>query len=43
MKSKFLLAALLACPSLMMGQTAADPTIMTVNGQPVQRSEFEYS
>lgn len=43
MKSKFLLVALFACPSLMMGQTVADPTIMTINGQPVQRSEFEYS
>lgn len=43
MKSKFLLAAALFCPSLMMGQTGADPTVMTINGQPVQRSEFEYS
>ena len=43
MKSKFLLAAMIACPALMMGQTVDDPTIMTINGQPVQRSEFEYS
>lgn len=44
MKCRFLLASLLAVTTTMMAQTAQDdPTIMTINGQPVQRSEFEYS
>lgn len=43
MKSNFLIALLLACPSLMTAQTLGDPTVMTINGQPVSRSEFEYS
>ena len=32
-------------PAAMMAQaqSANDPTIMTINGQPISRSEFEYS
>lgn len=37
-----LFAGLLACASVS-AQTADDPVIMTVNGVPVLRSEFEYS
>lgn len=44
MKHHFLLAiALLAMPLGMAAQQQADPVIMTINGQPVLRSEFEYS
>ena len=42
MKLKTLLAACLI-GSAASAQTAADPVIMTINGQPVPRSEFEYS
>ena len=42
MKLKMLFAGLLACASVS-AQTADDPVIMTVNGVPVLRSEFEYS
>ncbi|WP_294742783.1 peptidylprolyl isomerase [uncultured Prevotella sp.] len=42
MKLKMLFAGLLACASVS-AQTADDPVIMTINGVPVLRSEFEYS
>ncbi len=42
MKLKMLLAACL-CYGAAMAQSPADPIIMTVNGEPVLRSEFEYS
>ena len=38
-----LFAALLFVASVANAQTKDDPVIMTVNGQPVLRSEFEYS
>ena len=41
MKLKMLFAALAFCGTL--SAQTADPIIMTVNGQPVLRSEFEYS
>ena len=41
MKLKMLFAGLLACASAV-AQTS-DPVIMTINGEPVLRSEFEYS
>ncbi|MBR6456026.1 MAG: peptidylprolyl isomerase [Prevotella sp.] len=40
---KLLFAALLFAASAANAQTKDDPVIMTVNGQPVLRSEFEYS
>jgi len=40
---KMLFAALLLTASAAYAQTKDDPVIMTVNGQPVLRSEFEYS
>ena len=40
---KMLFAALLFVASVANAQTKDDPVIMTVNGQPVLRSEFEYS
>jgi peptidyl-prolyl cis-trans isomerase SurA len=42
MKLNLLLAGMLLCSSAAFAQTD-DPTIMTINGQPVSRSEFEYS
>ncbi len=42
MKFKSLLAALLLVASSVGAQTA-DPVLMTINGKPVLRSEFEYS
>ncbi len=42
MKLNILLAAL-AMSAAAMAQTESDPVIMTVNGEPVLRSEFEYS
>lgn len=42
MKVKSLLMALLVAASTASAQTD-DPTIMTINGKPVTRSEFEYS
>ncbi len=42
MKLKLLLMACL-CGGTAMAQTSSDPVIMTVNGEPVLRSEFEYS
>ena len=42
MKAKTLLVALLAMAGTVSAQTD-DPVIMTVNGNPVTRSEFEYS
>ena len=42
MKLKMLLAAMLLCGSQAYAQNN-DPTVMTINGQPVSRSEFEYS
>ena len=41
MKFKALLSAALLSATTAYGQ--ADPTLMTINGQPVSRSEFEYS
>lgn len=41
MKFKALLAAMLLSGTVAYAQN--DPTIMTINGQPVSRSEFEYS
>ncbi|MBR7042677.1 MAG: peptidylprolyl isomerase, partial [Prevotella sp.] len=40
---KMLFAALLLTASAAYAQTKDDPVIMIVNGQPVLRSEFEYS
>lgn len=37
-----LLAVMLCCGSMALAQQA-DPVVMTINGQPVTRSEFEYS
>lgn len=42
MKLKSLLAAMLIAASSVCAQTD-DPTVMTINGKPVTRSEFEYS
>ncbi len=41
MKIKVLLSAMLLCST--MAQAQSDPTLMTINGTPVSRSEFEYS
>ena len=41
MKPFALMAALLIQAATALAQT--DPTIMTINGKPVSRSEFEYS
>jgi len=47
MKKTLAIAALFAgslqCVAVLPQQVQDDPVIMTVNGQPVQRSEFEYS
>lgn len=43
MKIKTILAALLLSATAVQAQTQDDPVIMTINGQPVTRSEFEYS
>lgn len=44
MKLKSLFSALLlGCAMMAQAQNANDPTIMTINGQPISRSEFEYS
>lgn len=40
---KFILPLCLLAVVPSMAQTESDPTIMTINGQPVSRSEFEYS
>ena len=40
---KLLLGAMLLCGTLSSAQNITDPVIMTINGQPVSRSEFEYS
>ena len=42
MKLNMFLAGMLLCSSAAFAQKD-DPTIMTINGQPVSRSEFEYS
>lgn len=42
MKAKLLLGALLASASVSFAQST-DPVVMTINGKPVPRSEFEYS
>lgn len=42
MKLKLLAVSLLFCASNVMAQTD-DPVVMTINGKPVLRSEFEYS
>ena len=41
MKKTYLLAAMLMVSGFVCAQD--DPTVMTINGQPVSRSEFEYS
>lgn len=41
MKATLLLAAMLMCGTMTFAQ--ADPVVMTINGKPVTRSEFEYS
>ena len=41
MKLKILFAALTVCGT--MGAQTDDPVVMVVNGEPVTRSEFEYS
>ena len=41
MKFKAILSVVLLSTTMAYGQT--DPTIMTINGKPVSRSEFEYS
>lgn len=41
MKRKLMVAALMACCTMVWAQN--DPTIMKINGQPISRSEFEYS
>ena len=44
MKLKAILAVALLCAgTVVQAQTQDDPVIMTINGQPVTRSEFEYS
>ncbi len=44
MKLKAILAVALLCAGIaVQAQTENDPVIMTINGQPVTRSEFEYS
>ena len=43
MNRNFLLAALMGCPLFAAAQAQDDPVVMTINGQPVARSEFEYS
>lgn len=43
MKHNLLLALSLAMPLCMVAQTQDDPGVMTINGQQVPRSEFEYS
>lgn len=44
MRLRSLFSAILLGPALMASaQTASDPTVMTINGKPVSRSEFEYS
>lgn len=43
MKMKLLTGAMLLCGTLSSAQSVTDPVIMTINGQPVSRSEFEYS
>lgn len=40
---KILFAALLLAATAVSAQTQDDPVVMTINGQPVLRSEFEYS
>ena len=40
---KILFAALLLAAMAVSAQTQDDPVVMTINGQPVLRSEFEYS
>lgn len=42
MKEKLLLAVMLLCGMTCFAQTS-DPVVMTINGKPVLRSEFEYS
>ncbi len=42
MKAKLLLGVMLMCGTLSFAQNT-DPVVMTINGKPVPRSEFEYS
>lgn len=43
MKTRLMMATMLLMAAVANAQSNNDPTIMTVNGQPVSRSEFEYS
>ena len=43
MKKILLLGAMLLCGTLSFAQAPSDPVVMTINGKPVLRSEFEYS
>ena len=43
MNRNTILAVLMGCPLLAAAQTQDDPVVMSINGQPVLRSEFEYS
>lgn len=43
MKGFFLASLLFAVPSALSAQSQGDPVVMTINGQDVLRSEFEYS
>ncbi len=43
MNRKTILAILMGCPLFATAQTQDDPVVMSINGQPVLRSEFEYS
>ncbi len=43
MDRKTIVGILMCCPLLAGAQTQDDPVIMSINGQPVMRSEFEYS
>ena len=42
MKAKLLIGAMLLCGNIVFAQVD-DPVVMKINGQPVSRSEFEYS
>ena len=42
MKSKLLIGAMLLCGNIVFAQVD-DPVVLQINGQPVSRSEFEYS
>jgi peptidyl-prolyl cis-trans isomerase SurA len=43
MYRKTILAVLMCCPLFAAAQSQSDPVVMSINGEPVLRSEFEYS